>query len=617
MTTIPRPEHPRPQFIRKEWINLNGQWTFEFDLSESGIWQEPQVMTYQPAVYSDTANRFDPSKLLLRRGPFSRTINVPFCPESKLSGVEFTDFIPAMIYARTIDIPEHWNGRRIILHFGGVDNISSVFIDGKFAGRHKGGQCSFEFDITSFVTPGSSHLLTLYVTDHIREGLSGSGKQAVLHQSSGCHYTRVTGIWSTVWLEAVAHDGLKRCRTVPDFDNGSFVFTPEFYAVPEDGKLEIELFADGISCGKTTVSCSAGVPVFLAPDIRREWNPEDPFLYDIIFRVIDADGKIIDTVHSYAGLRKIAIVKKRFYLNNQPFFPRFVLDQGYYPEGVWTAPDDNALKKDIELAKAAGFNGARLHQKVFEERYHYWADKLGFLTWGEYGNWGLHTDNAAARENFLAEWQEIVLRDMNHPSIITWCPMNETIQTTQNTLTAQLGRLDQLNTYRDWITAVYDMTKAIDPSRPFHDCSGYIHVKTDIWSVHPYCIDAEALKNRMFPEHGGVMSHVPELEVPYNGQPYVCDEFGGFKYIPPECRSSSNSWGYHDLDLKTPEDLCSKIAEQVEFLINAPEVSGYCYTQHTDVEQEQNGIYNYDRSPKAPSELFYAVFSRKPDWSRY
>ena len=612
MCSIPRPEYPRPQFVRNDWLNLNGQWTYELDLSESGIDDEELASGFPtPGIYPGH------SKGTATKGLYAQEITVPFCPESSLSGVHCTDFIPSIFYARKITVPEIWQGKRILLHFGGVDNIATIYIDGTPAGRHQGGQSSFEIDITDFVTPGKEQILTVHAVDHIKEGLFGSGKQSRFYHSYECYYTRVTGIWSTVWLEAVDFSGLKRCRIVPDLDNGCFICTPEYYGPADGNTLSITVSAGNQVVSSSTVKCLNGSSVTLKLDTIREWNPDDPFLYDISFKLFNSDGAIIDEVASYAGLRKISIIDDRIYLNNHPFFPRFVLDQGYYPDGIWTAPSDEALKRDIELGKAAGFNGARLHQKVFDERYHYWADKLGYLTWGEFGSWGMQIGNPATRENFLIEWREVVLRDLNHPSIITWCPLNETCATNQNSKAANMGKMKQIHEYRNWVTAIYDLTKSLDPSRPVHDSSGYVHVKTDIWSIHCYCKDAEALEQRIHPEDRKVFIQPPELSIGYHGQPYLCDEFGGFMYIVPERRDENARWGYHGLDLASPEELCEKIREQAELLINAPDIGGYCYTQLTDVEQEQNGIYNYDRTLKADPDLFKAVFGMKPAWSKF
>ena len=610
--TIPRQEYPRPQFVRDEWINLNGNWSYEFDFSESGNDDE----RWSPA--GPLANNWNgASRNLKDYGLFSNNIVVPFCPESTLSRVGYTDFIPAMYYARKITIPAKWENKRIILHFGGVDNITTVYIDGQYAGRHKGGQCSFSFDITDFIEIEKEHTLTVYVVDHQRDGLSGSGKQSWFNKSYGCCYTRVTGIWSTVWLEPVDKTGLKRCKITPDYDNGAFIFTPEYYALDIKGKLVTEIFANGTLVASSSVTPGNGIPFILTPSVKKEWNPDDPFLYDIKFSLFDASGKLIDSVSSYAGLRKISIIGDKIYLNNEPFYPRFVLDQGYYPDGIWTAPSDEALENDIKLAKAAGFNGARLHQKVFEERFHYHADKLGYLTWGEYGNWGLRFAEPRARENFLEEWREIVLRDINHPSIIVWCPLNESTPPGDLSLARSFPYQAMLHQYQDWVKAIYNLTHSIDPTRPINDASGFLHVITDIWSVHCYSKDLDDMISRLLPENGKVMIHAPSVETGFNNQPYLCNEFGGFKYVSPNRRLNDDSWGYHGLDLETPEALADKIAEQVNWLISAPQIGGYCYTQLTDIEQEQNGLYNYDRSEKFPIEIVQKIFSKKPIWSKF
>jgi len=357
---IPRPEYPRPQFRREDWINLNGTWTYVFDFGKSGM---------QRGFAASTG--------------FADEILVPFCPESELSGVRHTDFIEMMWYQRTIDIPVDWAGKRVLLHFGGVDYECEAFIDGVSMGRHWGGTSSFAFDVTAAVRPGASHNLVLYVRDETRSGVQPGGKQCSDYASRGCHYTRTTGIWQTVWLEAVSPYGLQDVYIVPNLDRSRFVITPRFYGVKRGLMLHVTLLADGKQISQATVPASNGVPVTLPIGAPRPWSPADPFLYDIAFQVLDDDGSVLDRVESYAGLRKVHVEGNRVYLNNEPIYLRLVLDQGFYPDGIWTAPSDTALKRDIELSMQAGFNGARLHQKVFEERFHYWADRLGYLTWGE------------------------------------------------------------------------------------------------------------------------------------------------------------------------------------------------------------------------------------------
>ncbi len=582
---IPRPEHPRPQFERQDWINLNGTWSFDFDFGKSGLERDLQ-----------------------NSNGFSQKITVPFCPESKLSGVAHTDFIECIWYQRTIEIPKSWGSKRVILHFGGVDHETDVFVDGKLAGRHWGGMCSFEFDITTLVKAGSSHSLVVRAYDNTRKcgrygvpGTQPGGKQSFRYKSFGCVYTRTTGIWQTVWLEAAGRFGLESCQIVPDLDGSRFVFTPKFREVKRGMKFKAvvkdgaEIAASGECAALDGVSCEA---VLKSP---KTWSPENPFLYEIELFVADESGKVVDSVKSYAGLRKVHIEGDRLLLNNKPLHLRLVLDQGFYPDGIWTAPSDEALKGDIELSMKAGFNGARLHQKLFEERFHYWADKLGYLTWGESASWGADPSEPLSARNFLTEWAEAVVRDRNHPSIIAWTPLNETNQT------------NDLREHCRFHLDCYKLSKMLDPTRPVNDASGYVHVMTDLWTSHDYTQSPEALLKQQSPKEGAsVYRNFPQLEIEYGGQPYFVDEFGGIKWIAPEDRPfADNSWGYGDAP-KTLDEFYARLKGQIDALNSLPHISGWCYTQLTDVEQEQNGIYKYDRSCKFDMEKVKAIVGRVP-----
>lgn len=562
----PRPEYPRPQFERRDWINLNGEWTYAFDFGKSGM---------------------DEGRELFKSKGFKDKIIVPFCPESVLSGVGHKDFIEAMWYHRRISVPAGWNGKRVILNFGGVDYESELFIDGKSVGTHFGGTVSFAHDVTRFVQPGGKHDLVVRVLDERRTDRQPGGKQAYRFKSKGCIYTRTTGIWQTVWLEAAGMDGLERVQIVPDLDGGKFICTPSFYREKQGIVFSAVVKAAGRTVARASGAAKSGVPLVLKPGMKRAWSMEDPFLYDIELQVADRTGKVIDRVSSYAGLRKVHIEGSQVYLNNRKIYQRLVLDQGFYPDGIWTAPTDKALKRDIELSQAAGFNGARLHQKVFEERFHYWADKLGYITWGESASWGCDHNTVEGARNFLSEWAEIVIRDRNHPSIIAWTPWNET------------GNMTNPKQHRRLHINTRDICKDLDPTRPVNDSSGYIHHKTDLWTVHNYTQDPAKLRKELEPKADtGVFRNHPGAEAPYEGQPYLVDEFGGIKWIPPGDRAyAENSWGYGDAP-KTEEEFYARLEGQVCALRSLDHVSGFCYTQLTDVEQEQNGIYKYDRSMK-------------------
>lgn len=581
-TSIPRPEHPRPQFVRDSWVNLNGTWTYTFDFGESGLQRD-----------------FNESK------GFDSNIIVPFCPESKLSGVEYKDFINSMWYHRTVEVPAAWDGKKILLNFGAVDYVSSIYVNGELAGRHYGGSSSFSVDITRFVEAGETADVVVWVQDDLRSGTQASGKQCPDYHSRGCHYTRVTGIWQTVWMEAVAKTGLQEVYVKPDLDNSCFIMEPKFHALEDGLALNIRVKDGGKVVAKKTVKATNPMTVIVPVKNVKTWSPESPFLYDIEYEVLDKAGNVVDQVTSYAGMRKIHIEGNRVYLNNQPLYLRFVLDQGFYPDGVWTAPSDEALKRDIELSMSVGFNGARLHQKVFEERFHYWADKLGYLTWGESASWGSNMNDEMASRNFIPEWREVVVRDRNHPSIIIWTPFNETWERPDD---QEGGRVhDRV------MENIYDLTKSLD-YRPVHDSSGGYHVKTDIWSKHNYEQDpAKLLESQQIKEEGKVPTFRSDIEVAYEGQPYFLDEYGGIKWVIEQF--AENTWGYGQ-GPKTLEEFYARLEALTDVILSLDYINGYTYTQLTDVEQEQNGIFNYDRTPKFNPEKLKAIFGKVPAWAR-
>ena len=379
---------------------------------------------------------------------------------------------------------------------------------------------------------------------------------------------------------------------------------PSYWSVRPGLTLRATLKDGDAVVAQASVAAADGAAAALDIEEPKPWSPGSPFLYDLLLEVLDGE-ELLDSVRSYAGLRKVHLEGNRFFLNDEPIHLRLVLDQGFYPEGVWTAPSDEALRRDIELSLAAGFNGARLHQKVFEERFHYWADRLGYLTWGESASWGLamwrsdaDDDLAAASAwNFLAEWREVVLRDRNHPSIIAWTPFNETRGGAGRPLHSRLH------------VAAYELTRALDPPRPVNDSSGYVHVRTDLWTVHNYEQDPAKLAEKLTPdEEAGVFRNAPEVEAPYEGQPYIVDEFGGIKWVPPDRRPFSEiSWGYGE-GPKTLDEFYERLAALVGVVDGLEHACGWCYTQLTDVEQEQNGIYNYDRTEKFDMERIRLIF---------
>jgi len=599
----PRPEHPKPQFKRDTWFNLNGQWDFAMDPDVAGIkdnWQNK------------------PSK-------FNSKITVPFCVESKLSGIGHTDFIKAVWYHRTFTLPKTWKGKRIFLHFGGVDYECRAWVNGKPVGRHYGGSVSFAFEITDAVKKGppprlasgdagaGENELVVYAFDDVRSDVQPSGKQSTRRESYGVHYTRVTGIWQTAWLEARPQQFLESVRIVPDLDGKRFIITPTVKGYKQGLQFRATLLTSNGNpqdalrqkLASKSVPAKSGSTAILEIRKPRAWSPSEPYLYDLKLELLDG-GKVVDSVMSYAGLRKFHIEGNRFYLNNKPIFLRFVLDQGFYPDGIWTAPSDAALKADIEMSMAAGFNGARLHQKVFEERFHYWADKLGYLTWGEFADWGkVHSfGNPQGVLNLEREWRDVILRDRNHPSIVAWTPLNETSGAARNNYEA----------YSRSVKSIVAITRALDPTRPINDASGYVHVETDIFTVHDYDQNPDTFRERYTgvdpdsPQTAFVRSS--ETSVPYEGQPYVVDEYGGTFWTkdylnhPEKAGKRRNNWGYG----KSREQVEERIKALTDILLAHPHIAGFTYTQLTDVEQEVNGVYTYDRKPKFDIKRLKGIF---------
>lgn len=577
---IPRSEYPRPQFERTEWQCLNGTWTYQFDFGRSG----------------------KESHLQKSKG-FADNITVPFCPESPLSGVGHTDFIPALWYHRTLEVPTAWDGQHILLHFAGVDYRSTIFIDGIEVFCHYGGAASFAVDITRYVKPGKKHDLVVFAEDDVRSRLQPGGKQSRRLHSYECFYTRVTGIWAPVWMEPVGKNGLKDVRITPDLDNSTFIFEPEFLETDVEASFTV-IVKDGQKVvGQKTVNASNSA--FVAVPIKKvkTWSPESPFLYDVEYKVVGADGKTIDDVRAYAGMRKVELRKGVFYLNNQPYYQRLVLDQGYYPDGQWTAPTDEALRRDIVLAKEAGFNGARLHQKVFDQRFFYWADHLGYLTWGESPSWEMDWTNQIAARNMIAEWEECIQRDYSVPSIVAWSPLNETW-------------MDDVDGQRARLTNdLYFITRRFDRTRPVVTTSGGYHEGfTDIYAEHTYVQDPVALYHQLeMKPDGSVYNHFPDKSAPWKGEAYMIDEFGGIRWVQQmkakEVTTADEFWGYGK-DPQSLDEYYQRLEEQVNVILSIPYITGFCYTQIVDVELEKNGIYTYDRERKFDMERIHRIFTK-------
>ena len=568
---IPRPEHPRPDFERQEWLSLNGPWQFESDAQGDG---EARGLTSGHEL--------------------ARTILVPFCPESPLSGIGETDFMAHVWYRRTVHLPEALRGKRLLLHFGAVDWHARVWVNGRFAGEHRGGASPFALEITGLVCEGENEIV-LHAHDDTCSGLQATGKQSHKRESYGCVYTRTTGIWQSVWLEAVGDTFLREFALTPDLDGGRVLFQGAVDGPLAGAHVRLRAYAGGLLVGEEAVPAAWRNTVgVLQLNQVQAWDPSNPFLYDLSVEIVRS-GQVLDSVRSYFGLRKITIEGDRFLINDRPVFQRLVLDQGFYPDGIYTAPTDEALRRDIELSMAAGFNGARLHQKVFEPRFLYWADRLGYLVWGEYPSWGLNLESPEAVAYALEEWREVVQRDRNHPAIIGWCPLNET------------GRSEGIAAAQ----SLFALTQAMDPTRPYLDTSGYIHLYpgTDVYDSHDYTQDPAAFAARF--AAFGATGQAPwnnaagDPRSAYRGQPYFVSEYGGMKI--KTAGSAGGGWGYGETDL---QEFLERYQALTDVLLDNPHMFGFCYTQLTDVEQEQNGVFTYDRQPKYDPALLKAINAR-------
>lgn len=562
--TIPRSEHPDPQFQRKDWLNLNGEWDFEFDFGNSGL-----------------------RAGVLEKDEWSRKINVPFCPESKLSGIEYTDFIAAVWYRKSVTVTEAQLEGRVLIHFGAVDYETYLYVNGEEAGYHKGGYTSFTFDITEFLTAGEN-VIAVNARDDVRDPLVPRGKQSELYNSHGCDYTRTTGIWQTVWLEFVPKAYVKSFKIFPDTVNATLGVSA---VVEGEGAFKAEAFYDGRLVGSFEKTAAG----FVSGDIKLSethlWEVGCGRLYDL---KITFGG---DEISSYFGLRDIRIDGYKVLINGKSVFQRLVLDQGFYADGIYTAPSDEALEKDIRLSLAVGFNGARLHQKAFEPRFLYHCDRLGYIVWGEFGNWGLDYSRDGALEAMLPQWCESVARDFNHPAIVGWCPFNETWDRDGRKQNDELLRI------------IYRVTKQLDETRPCIDTSGNFHVETDIFDVHDYEQKVEIFKgnyDRLMTE-GVLFERFPDRQEYDGKKPAFVSEYGGIQW---SLGSRGDAWGYGNAP-KSEQEFIDRYKGLTDALLDNERMFGFCYTQLYDIEQEQNGLYYYDRSPKFDPELFRRINSRK------
>jgi beta-galactosidase/beta-glucuronidase len=589
----PAPFYPRPLLQRAQWMCLNGSWRFSFD---------PQRRYSHP---SD-----------LQSWPLA--ITVPYPPESTASGIGDTSFHAACWYERDFEIlPE---GGRILLHFGAVDYLAKVWVNGRYITSHAGGHTPFSADITSALDASGRQTVTVLAEDDPHDLGKPRGKQDWQPEPHAIWYPRTTGIWQTVWLERVSRTYIEKIRWTPHLEGFAFTFEARIANASLSGlTLELKLLHGdrvlvhdfyGVVCDEVDRRIILSDPGI--DDYRNEllWSPERPTLLDAEIR-LRCGGQVIDEVRSYTALRAVSISRDRFLLNGRPYFLRLVLDQGYWPDTLLAAPSDEALRRDVELAKAMGFNGVRKHQKLEDPRYLYWADKLGLLVWEEMPSAYRFTDVAIRRT--FAEWAEAIDRDASHPCIVVWVPYNESWG---------VPELPTLRQHAHAVEGMYHFTKTLDSTRPVIGNDGWESTATDIIGIHDYDPNPAHIHER----YGGEINPTQLVDrrrpggriltldgYPHRGQPLMLTEFGGIAFHgrdPSEAQPVlERAWGYSRA--LTVEEFAARYRNLVIAVIEAPILSGFCYTQFADTFQEINGLLYADRTPKLPLEAI-AEATRHP-----
>ncbi len=572
---MPSHGYPRPQLERTEWFSLNGPWDFALDPDD--IARVPEQIQWQS------------------------TIQVPFAPETPASGVGDTRFYRACWYRRQFDTPTLENGQRLILHFGAVDYAATVWVNGRQVCTHQGGYIPFSVDITDDLTAGPQ-LLVVHAEDDPGDLSKPRGKQDWQLQPHSIWYPRTTGIWQTVWMERVPATRICTLRFTPSIERWEIGLECSIEGKRHEGlllkvKLHIGnmLLADdtygvvGTEIHRRIALSDPGID-----DFRNEllWSPATPRLIHVSLELTDDRGTVIDSARSYTALRSIGVQGDRFVLNGRPYMLRMVLDQGYWPESGITAPDDEAFRRDVELARAMGFNGVRKHQKIEDPRFLYWADVLGLLVWEEMPSAYRFTHTSI--ERLTREWTSAIERDISHPCIVAWVPFNESWG---------VPDLPDSPTQRHYVQALYHLTKTLDPTRPVIGNDGWESVATDIVGIHDYDDDPDRIARRYGPDEA--TNRLFKRERPggrllildgqgHAGQPIMLSEFGGIAYS----KDTHTTWGYSRCD--TPEEFAEQYRQLLAVVRAVPLFAGFCYTQFADTYQEANGLLYANRSPKIP-----------------
>ncbi len=584
--------YPRPQLRRADWTLLDGPWRFRYD---------------------DERRFLHPAEI----DGWPLTIEVPFPPESAASGIGDRGFHPCCWYERDFDVAA--DGGRVILRFGAVDYQARVWVNGQFAVGHEGGHTPFHADITSFLRAGGRQTVAVQVVDDPHELTKPRGKQDWQREPHAIWYPRTTGIWQSVWFEKVGRTYVSKIRWTPHVERYALAFEAKIGGdVVSDLSIEVTLRLGERLLARDryqVIDQEADRIIVLADpgidDFRNEllWSPERPTLLDATVRLLSGD-QTIDAFSTYTALRSISILRDRFMLNGRPYLLRMVLDQGYWPDTLMAAPDDDALRKDVELAKAMGFNGVRKHQKIENPRYLYWADRLGLMVWEEMPS--AYRFSRAAIKRLVREWGEAIDRDYSHPCIVAWIPFNESWG---------VPELTSMQTQRHAVEALYHLTKTLDATRPVIGNDGWESSATDIIGIHDYDANIEHLRQRYGPDSrtdllfdrrrpGG---RVLTLDgYPHRGQPIMLTEFGGIALRAPVAQADGTlvppTWGYSSA--ADPEELAVQFERLLETIVSTPLFSGFCYTQFADTFQEANGLLYADRTPKIALERIARVTRR-------
>jgi beta-galactosidase/beta-glucuronidase len=566
--------YPRPQLVRERWTSLNGPWEFAID--------------------------FDSSIKDARHVEWSSVIEVPFAPETPASGIGRTDLFHASWYRRRFDVPPG-EDPTVLLHFGAVDYRATVWVNGQLVGTHEGGYTPFTCDISAALAGASMGELVVRADDDPTDLEKPRGKQDWMPDPHSIWYMRTSGIWQTVWLERVPSTWIDRIRWTPNLERWEIGCSVWCAGADAAGlRLRVRLASAGVVLADDVYSVAASDThrrIALSDpgidDSRNEllWSPARPQLIDAELTLQSADGAIVDRVRSYTALRAVAVDGNRFVLNGRPYPLRLVLDQGYWPASGSTAPDDAALKRDVELAKAMGFNGVRKHQKIEDPRYLYWADHLGLLVWTEMPSAYRFTTASIGRTT--REWIDVIHRDESHPCIIAWVPFNESWG---------VPNLPNSQAERHYVRSLYHLTKTLDPTRPVIGNDGWESVATDIIGIHDYDADPVRLARRYDAEE--LLPRVFRRERPggrtlvlagkrHIHQPLVLSEFGGIS-----CSTTNGDWGY--VQVASTEALGQGYRALLKAVHGLSVFAGFCYTQFADTYQETNGLLNGDRSPKFP-----------------